>query len=214
MASKVTQIRVMLVDDDDFSLAILGEAMQTWATVLSLPSVSEAIANLESFEPHVVVTDLNFNGGPDGNQLLRYLYSEFPWVGRVVLSSHAVPELAIARGSEIPPETTYLVKSQLAGSSALKEVVLESLQRSKATKKSKVDDTGRLKISKSQATALKLIAEGKSNASIAEELGITLRAAESLVQRTFAALQLKPDDKTNLRVVATRMWLGGKVTLK
>ena len=71
-----------------------------------------------------------------------------------------------------------------------------------------------MKISKPQAQVLKLIAAGLSNSAIAEELEITLRAAESLIQRTFAALELKPDEKLNMRVLATRMWVEGKVTIR
>ena len=128
MANKRSEIRVMLVDDDEFSLAILGESMHTWADVLCVASVAEAISNLESFEPNAVVTDLNFNGGPDGNQLLRHLYEEFPWVGRVILTSHAAPLLALGRGAEIPPETVYLVKADVSGGAVLRDAVYESLQ--------------------------------------------------------------------------------------
>ena len=217
MANKRSEIRVMLVDDDEFSLAILGEAMQSWAEVLCVSSVAEAISNLESFGPNVVVTDLNFNGGPDGNQLLWHLFEEFPWVGRVILTSHAAPLLALGRGSEIPPETVYLVKADVSGGAVLREAVFEALQGAKATDNSnegEAEPETRLKISKTQAQVLKLIASGLSNAAIAAELEITLRAAESLIQRTFAALELKPDENLNIRVLATRIWIEGKVTIK
>jgi len=217
MANKRSEIRVMLVDDDEFSLTILGEAMQVWANVLCVSSVAEAISKLESFEPNAVVTDLNFNGGPDGNQLLWHLYEEFPWVGRVILTSHAAPLLALGRGSEIPPETVYMVKADVSGGAVLRDAVYEALQGTKATgnpNAAEVETETRLKISKPQAQVLKLIAAGLSNSAIAEELEITLRAAESLIQRTFAALELKPDEKANLRVLATRIWIEGKVTIK
>ena len=215
MSNKRSDIRVMLVDDDEFSLAILGEAMQAWADVLCLPSVAEAIARIETFEPNVVVTDLNFNGGPDGSQLLQHLFEHYPWVGRVILTSHAAPLLALGRGAEIPPETVYLVKADVSRASVLKDAVYEALQGSAAPATSDSQSPERrLKISKSQAQVLKLIASGKSNSAIADELGVTLRAAESLIQRTFAALQLKPDDKSNMRVLATRIWIEGGVTVR
>ncbi|MEO0024093.1 MAG: hypothetical protein RL196_534 [Actinomycetota bacterium] len=203
----------MLVDDDEFSLTILGEAMQQWASVLGVSTVSDAVTKIEVFDPHAVITDLNFNGGPDGGELLRHLEAEYPWIGRVVLTSHSSPTLVLNRGSEIPQDTVYLVKADVAGGAALKLAVEESIRGlSQAVQTKKGDTEQRLQISKSQAEVLKLIAAGKSNAAIASTLGITIRAAEGLVQRTFAALQLRPDEDNNVRVLATRMWIEGKVT--
>jgi hypothetical protein len=41
-----------------------------------------------------------------------------------------------------------------------------------------------------------------------------LRAAEALVQRTFAALGVNGDPTINPRVAAVRMWQQGKVVVK
>jgi DNA-binding NarL/FixJ family response regulator len=212
MKTSSNDIRVMLVDDDEFSLTILGESLQQWATVFRSSSVAEAIASLDLFDPHVVVTDLNFNGGPDGSQLLWHLQKEFPWVGRVILTSHSSPVLALGKGYELPPETVYLVKADVSGGSVLKDAVLAALRGAVPVKGvSAAQNDARIVISKSQAEVLKLIAAGRSNAAIAKELEISLRAAESLIQRTFAALQLKPDEDSNIRVLATRMWIEGRV---
>ena len=215
MASTRSELRLMLVDDDEFSLAILGDAMRLWSTVLGVLSVSEAISNLDSFDPHVVVTDLNFNGGPDGSQLLKHLAAERPWIGRVVLTSHASPELAIGKDSVIPDGTTYLVKADVSGSAVLKDAVLEAIEgQANASKVLGAEVGGRIKISRSQAEVLKLIADGKSNSAIAKTLGVSLRAAEGLVQRTLSALELRNAEDINARVLATRMWIEGRVTTK
>ena len=59
-----------------------------------------------------------------------------------------------------------------------------------------------------------MLAEGLSNSSIAEKRGITLRASESLIQRTFIAIGVSNDTNTNARVAAVRMWQEGKVVVK
>ena len=59
-----------------------------------------------------------------------------------------------------------------------------------------------------------MLADGLSNASIARERGITLRAAEALIQRTFVAMGVKGDPNLNSRVVAVRLWQLGKVIVK
>ena len=58
-----------------------------------------------------------------------------------------------------------------------------------------------------------MIADGLSNASIAKERNITLRAAEALIQRTFQALGVNGDPSVNPRVVAGRMWHQGQVAV-
>ena len=215
MPNSQSELRVMLVDDDEFSLAILSEAMQSWAQVLCVSSITKAITQIEPFQPNVVVTDLNFNGGPDGSQMLKHLYENYPWIGRVILTSHAAPMLVLGRDFEVPPETVYLVKADVSKGSDLKDAIYEALLGKLSSQgSSSAAIAGRVKISKSQAQVLKLIASGLSNAAIADELQITLRAAEGLIERTFAALNLKPDEKTNIRVLATRIWLEGKVTVK
>lgn len=44
--------------------------------------------------------------------------------------------------------------------------------------------------------------------------GTTLRATESLVHRTFAALGIEQDKRMNARVLAVRLWQQGKVIVK
>ena len=72
----------------------------------------------------------------------------------------------------------------------------------------------KITITSTQAEILRMIADGLSNASIADTRGISLRAAEALVQRTFAALGVNGDPSINPRVVAVRMWQQGKVVVK
>jgi DNA-binding NarL/FixJ family response regulator len=72
----------------------------------------------------------------------------------------------------------------------------------------------KITITSSQAEILRMIADGLSNTAIAEARGITLRAAEALIQRTFTALGVSGDSTINPRVVAVRMWQQGKVVVK
>ena len=49
---------------------------------------------------------------------------------------------------------------------------------------------------------------------LAKKRGTSLRAAETLVQRTFASMGIKNDEDFNPRVLAVRMWQQGKVVIK
>jgi DNA-binding NarL/FixJ family response regulator len=69
-------------------------------------------------------------------------------------------------------------------------------------------------ITSSQAEILRMVADGLSNSAIADARGITLRAAEALIQRTFVALGVNGDSTINPRVVAVRIWQQGKVVVR
>jgi DNA-binding NarL/FixJ family response regulator len=58
-----------------------------------------------------------------------------------------------------------------------------------------------------EAEVLGLMAEGKSNASIAETMFVTNGAVEKYTQRIFAKLGLAPDDTAHRRVMAVLAYL-------
>jgi len=62
-------------------------------------------------------------------------------------------------------------------------------------------------LSDAQLTVLRLLAEGWSNAEIAQRRSITLRSTERLVSRTFTTLGLGDDSSVNARVAAVRMYV-------
>lgn len=82
--------------------------------VEAVTNVADMMAKIGSFDPHAVITDLNFGiTGPSGADLLHYIEKEHPWVGKVVLSSYASPALAVPSWMALPTVVIYLVKSEL-----------------------------------------------------------------------------------------------------
>lgn len=213
MNSKV--IRVMLVEDEEFTRNMVSEMLTTsGVTVASVDSVAKAISTIDSFDPHVVLTDLDLGSGPDGADLLQKVFKERPWTGMVIMTAHASPELAINDASRIPDPTVYIVKSEIKTISNLLLAIEESIEKTGKFEKSFVASSEKITITASQAEILRMLADGLSNASIAKERDITLRAAEALIQRTFIALGVNGDSNINPRVVAVRMWHQGKVAVR
>ena len=208
--------RVLIAEDEEFTLNLLSELLNAADfEVMAVATVSEAISQIESFDPHAVITDLNFGvTGPSGADLLDYLDKNHPWIGKVILTSHASPDLAVPGGMQLPDDVTYLVKSELKSISSLIAAVQESISKSSTPAPARVDNGGRIVVSHAQGEILLLIAEGLTNAAIARKRGTSLRATETLVQRTFAVLGLKNDEDFNPRVLAVRMWQHGKVVVK
>jgi len=208
--------RVLVAEDEEFTLNLLREVLEgANFQVEAVTNVAEAIERVASFDPHAVVTDLNFGvSGPSGADLLQFIEREHPWIGKVVLTSHASPALAIPNGVAIPAGVTYLVKSELGAISDLVSAVEESISHSTTNVERPVIENNRIVLSSTQGEILLLLAEGYTNAAIARMRGTSLRATETLVQRTFASLGIKSDEDFNPRVLAVRMWQQGKVVVK
>ena len=207
--------KVMLVEDEEFTRNMVAEILtNSGVTVSSVDTVAKAIATIDSFDPHVVLTDLDLGHGPDGADLLLKVFKDRPWTGMVIMTAHASPELAISDASRIPDPTVYIVKSEIKSIANLLLAIEESIERTGKFQKSMAAVSEKITITASQAEILRMIADGLSNASIAKERDITLRAAEALIQRTFQALGVNSDPTINPRVVAVRMWHQGKVAVK
>lgn len=208
-------IRVLLVEDEDFTRNIVSEMLSANGIIVQpVGSVAEALKSMNEFDPHVVLTDLDLGHGPDGADLLTKVLEERPWTGMVVMTAHSSPELAINDASRIPEQAGYIVKSELHSIQKLITAIEESIIMPGNIDGIGVSSDEKITITSSQAEILRLIADGLSNASIAEARGISLRSTEALVQRTFAALGVNNDSSINPRVVAVKMWHQGKVIVR
>lgn len=215
MSTGQKSIRVLLVEDEDFTRTMVGETLSaSGIEVRPVSSVAEALKSMEEFDPHVVLTDLDLGHGPDGADLLTKVAEERPWTGMVVMTAHASPELAINDASRIPEHAGYIVKSEIHSIQNLISVIQESIIMPGNFNGTDGSSDEKITITSSQAEILRMIADGLSNTAIAEARGITLRAAEALIQRTFTALGVSGDSTINPRVVAVRKWQQGKVVVK
>ena len=215
MNSDQRSIRVLLVEDEDFTRTMVSEMLSaSGIDVLPVASVAEALKSMDEFDPHVVLTDLDLGHGPDGADLLTKVAEDRPWTGMVIMTAHASPELAINDVSRIPEQAGYIVKSELNSIHSLVSIIQESIIMPGNFNSSDNVGEEKVTITSSQAEILRMIADGLSNTAIAEARGITLRAAEALIQRTFAALGVNGDSSINARVAAVRMWQQGKVAVK
>jgi DNA-binding NarL/FixJ family response regulator len=208
-------IRVLVVEDEDFTRTMVGEMLAaSGLEVQAVASVSEALRCMEDFDPHVVLTDLDLGHGPDGADLLTKVAEERPWTGMVVMTAHASPELAINDAARIPEQAGYIVKSDIHSIQNLISVIKESIITPGNLNVTDSANEEKITITTTQAEILRMIADGLSNSAIAEGRGISLRAAEALIQRTFVALGVSGDSSINPRVVAVRKWQQGKVVVK
>jgi DNA-binding NarL/FixJ family response regulator len=208
--------RVLIVEDDAFTRALTGEALAAAGMVVkTAESFAIATEILNDFEPNVVVSDLDLGGGPTGVDLLNRVHEERPWVGLVALTSHAAPTLAMGTGSGLPEGVVYLVKARMSSITDVQTAIEAAISHAQVRPPmGRVEDGSLIELSPAQAEILHLMAEGYSNAGIAEKRGTSMRAAESLVQRTMQALGIEADAALNSRVRAVRMWQQGRIVVR
>jgi len=208
-------MRVLVVEDEDFTRTMVGEMLSaSGIDIKPVASVAEALQVIEEFDPHVVLTDLDLGHGPDGADLLTKVALERPWTGMVVMTAHASPELAIKDASRIPEQAGYIVKSEIHSIRNLISVIEESIIMPGNFNDTVSQGEEKITITAAQAEILRMIADGLSNSAVAEARGITLRAVEALIQRTFVTLGVSGDASVNPRVAAVRKWQQGKVVVK
>jgi DNA-binding NarL/FixJ family response regulator len=208
-------MRVLVVEDEDFTRTMVGEMLSaSGIDIKPVASVAEALQVIEEFDPHVVLTDLDLGHGPDGADLLTKVALERPWTGMVVMTAHASPELAIKDASRIPEQAGYIVKSEIHSIRNLISIIEESIIMPGNFNGTENQGEEKITITAAQAEILRMIADGLSNSAIAEARGITLRAVEALIQRTFVTLGVSGDASVNPRVAAVRKWQQGKVVVK
>jgi len=209
------KLKVLFVEDEDFTLNMVAELLESRGmTVHAVKDARSALEAIPEFEPHVVVTDLDLGDGPDGSDLLHYIDERFPWVGKVILTSHASPTLAIGMRDQLPKDVTFLIKPLVSGQD-IYEAVLDAIHQPDEPRLMSLELTDDIRIiSQTQAELLKLMAEGMSNSAIARHRNKSAGTTESLIHRLFVALGISGDPDTNQRVLAVRMWQQGKVRVK
>ena len=205
--------RVVVADDDAFTLSLVADGLRGAGFEVRVASTAlGAWTIVQSWDPHALVTDLNFEANASGAELLRRVEITFPWVGLVVLTSHMSPELAVQDGGGLPAGAVYLVKSQLRGIESLEDAVERSIAGLAARPAVTSQETHF--ITSAQAEALRMLATGASTKALADHRGTTVRAVETMLARLYAALGLGDDEQSNPRVAAVKMWERGQVSVR
>ena len=205
--------RVVVADDDVFTASLVSDGLRGAGFEVRVASTPwEAWTIVSSWDPHALVTDLNFEARASGAELLRRVEDKFPWVGLVVLTSHMSPELAVEDGGGLPAGAVYLVKSQLRGIETLGDAVERSIAGLPAQPSTAASETHF--ITSAQAEVLRMLATGASTKALADHRGTTVRAVETMLARLYVALGLGDDEQSNPRVAAVKMWERGQVSVR
>jgi DNA-binding NarL/FixJ family response regulator len=215
-------IRVVIADDAylvrEALERILG-SVEGIEVVASAHDLDSLIAAIERERPDAVLTDIRMppTSTDEGIQVARRLRETSPQIGVVVLSQYADPDYALAlldegsrgRGYLLkervsdPAQLTNAVRATVAGDAVIDPKVVEVLVKARSA-------SGRSPLSEltpRERDVLAELAQGKSNAAIAESLVLTKRAVEKHINSIFMKLQLGNPDDVSRRVKAALVYL-------
>jgi DNA-binding NarL/FixJ family response regulator len=216
-------IRVVLAEDSFLAregVTHLLDSIDDVELVAACGDLDELRATVDEARPDVVLTDIRMppTNTDEGIRFAGELRHSQPEVGVVVLSQHAEPAYALSLFEDGSSQRAYLLKERVKDRDELERALREvadgrSLVDPRIVDRlvsARLDDPGIEKLTAREREILALIAEGRSNASIAESLDVSRRAVERHINGIFVKLDLPADGDANRRVKATLRYLAGE----
>jgi len=177
----------------------------------------DLLRKVRAHQPDVAIVDIRMppTHTDEGLRAAHVIRTELPNVAVLVLSQYVEESYAMDLLSQGAESVGYLLKDRVAdidrfvesvrrvagGGSALDpEVVGRMLGRRR-------DDDPLAELTPREREVLKLMAEGRSNQAIADELVVTERAVEKHVTSIFAKLELQATPHDHRRVLAVLTYL-------
>jgi DNA-binding NarL/FixJ family response regulator len=215
-------IRVVLAEDNYIAregIEQMLKAAPEIEVVSACGDLDSLLAAIEAEGPDVVLTDIRMppTKTDEGIEVARRLRSSHPAIGVVVLSQHDDPPYALALLESGSEGRAYLLKERVSnraqlvaaveevagGGSVIDPKIVESLvaARSRSASSPLAELTAR------EREVLGEIAQGKSNAAIADSLVLTKRAVEKHINAIFLKLGLADAQDVSKRVKAALLFL-------
>ena len=212
-------MRVLIADDETLLRDGLARLLED-AGLEVVGRCGDADALLRMVDarlPDVAIVDIRMppTHTDEGLRAAQAIRESHPETGVLVLSQYVEAEYAMALLSQSAEGVGYLLKDRVSdvddfvaavrrvaeGGSALDPEVVSTLLGRRRRDDPLAELTGR------EREVLGLMAEGRSNAAIAESLVITERAVEKHVTSIFAKLGLSPAAEDHRRVLAVLAYL-------
>ena len=215
-------IRVILAEDNYLAREGIVRVLESVDDVdlvgaySDLETVREAVG---AARPDVVVTDIRMppSNTDEGIRLADELRTTQPEVGVVVLSQHTDPLYALSLFEGGAARRAYLLKERVRDQAELGRAVREvanggsvvdpRIVEALLSMRKRSECTLIEELTPRELEILGLIAEGRSNASIAAALVVTKRAVERHINAIFRKLELEESEDISRRVKAALLYL-------
>jgi DNA-binding NarL/FixJ family response regulator len=212
-------VRVVLAEDSvllrEGVARILGEA--GFEVVGQAGNAEELMLKVRSYTPDVAIVDIRMppTHTDEGLRAAQEIREKHPTVGVLVLSQYVEAAYAMELLAESAEGVGYLLKDRISdvrefadavrrvgeGGSALDPTIVSQL----VGRRRRDDPIDQL--TPREREVLGLMAEGRSNSGIAEQLVVTERAVEKHVTSIFSKLRLPAASEDHRRVLAVLAYL-------
>lgn len=203
------QRRILIVEDDSFMGTLMVGALTNEGFEARLAeSAVVAKRQLSSFDPDVVLVDIDLGEGPNGIDFIQVVRATRPDVAAILLSKHADSESAGLQGAHIPDGVAYLRKSLVHDTSALIHSINDATRGHAEHLRQDKQSKGSLDLlTRAQREILHMMALGLSNKEIAKQRSVSLSNIEQRVSEIFKAFGINQNDAVVPRVEAIRRYI-------
>jgi DNA-binding NarL/FixJ family response regulator len=203
------QRRILIVEDDGFMGSLMVGALHNEGfDAVCSPSALDARKKLKSFDPDVVIVDIDLGEGPSGIDFIQMVRTTRPDIAAILLSKHADSQSAGFSPDSIPDGVAYLRKTLVHDTEALVSSIEETVRGHVANLRQDLASQGLLGLlTKSQREILHMMALGLSNQEIANRRNVSTSNVEQRVSEIFRAFGIVGDGKVVPRVEAIRRYI-------
>lgn len=197
------RIRVVLAEDEGLYRDLLRLALESTGRIQvagCFPDGPSTLARALSVHPQVAILDIQLGPGPNGLQVGRLLRRQDPRLGIVLLSHHADPSFLSGVPDSELSGWSYLVKRSVPDletfvraveGAAAGFVVLDPLLVQGGRPRR---DVFLQRLTPRQREILELIAQGYTNAAIAEHLQLSVKTVANHINALYEELGIDRDD--------------------
>lgn len=215
------RLRVVLAEDSVLLREGIARLLEDggFEVVGQAGNADELLLKVRSYSPDIALVDIRMppTHTDEGLRAAKEIREKHPETGVLVLSQYVEAGYAMELLSESAEGVGYLLKDRISdvddfraavrrvaeGGSALDPAVVSQL----VGRRRRDDPLGEL--TPREREVLELMAEGRSNHAIADQLVVTERAIEKHVTSIFSKLSLAPAPEDHRRVLAVLAYLHG-----
>jgi DNA-binding NarL/FixJ family response regulator len=210
---RVRNARLILVEDDPFTRATLGDALaQHGYDIRSrVGTAFDAIEAQRIHDPQVALLDLDLGVGASGVDVAIALRERNPTIGIVFLTTYKAPRLINSNLPNLPQGAIFLNKLEINSTAKIATQISLAILKPLAKRALPWVRSGPLStMPASQIEIMKNIADGLSTGEIARIRGVSEQAIDKSINRISKNLGIPKSADLNLRVQIVRAYFENK----